>query len=94
MYLKEAKKALNFNEKKYLNQILLWRNTEAEKFILNSIIAPNKFSALNLMLQLGPKKHYKVKCFNAESQLSTEPSKRALWGSLKDLVALEEYFGM
>lgn len=65
---------------------------EAEKLILNSIIAPNKFSALNPKLQLGPKKYHKVKCLNTESQLWSEPSKRALWGSLKDLVVLEEYF--
>lgn len=66
------KKSLNFNNKKNLHQILLWPKTEAEKLILNSIRAPKTFPALNPALQLGPKKHHKVKCFSRGSGLWTE----------------------
>lgn len=40
VYMKEAKKPSNFNEKKNRNQILLQHKAEAKKLILSCIIAP------------------------------------------------------
>lgn len=60
-----SKKALNFNEKKNLNQMLFGQETDVEKLISNRTTAPNKFFALNPMLQLELKST-KVKCLNRD----------------------------